>query len=158
MGVCREHTRKPHHVMAWSCYEMETFSAFLARCEGNQLVTGGFFSQRPVILMFCLICALTNDWTNNRNAADLRCHRPHYDVTVMAWPRCIDHMILSLDIVLTRLEAIPLVSLVLWDIAVNPRVQFSNPLYRVVDRPLTVKCTSGECHRALPVSSQHWSS
>ena len=30
-----------------------------------------------------VIWALMNDWVNNREAGDLRCHRAHYDVTVM---------------------------------------------------------------------------
>ena len=34
-------------------------------------------------LMFSLICTWTNGWLNNRDAVDLRCHRAHYDVTVM---------------------------------------------------------------------------
>ena len=34
-------------------------------------------------MMFSLICAGTNDWENNRDAGDLRRHRPHYDVIVM---------------------------------------------------------------------------
>ena len=34
-------------------------------------------------LMLSLICAWINDWVNNREAGDLRCHRAHYDVTVM---------------------------------------------------------------------------
>ena len=36
-------------------------------------------------LMFSLICARINCWVNNREAGDLRCHRAHYDVTVMQW-------------------------------------------------------------------------
>ena len=35
-------------------------------------------------LMFSLICAWTNGWVNNRDADDLRRHRTHHDVTVMA--------------------------------------------------------------------------
>ena len=35
-------------------------------------------------LMFSLICAWINGWVNNREADDLRRHRAHYDVTVMA--------------------------------------------------------------------------
>ena len=35
-------------------------------------------------LMFSLICAWMNGWVNNREADDLRRHRAHYDVTVMA--------------------------------------------------------------------------
>ena len=34
--------------------------------------------------MFSLICAWINGWLNNREAGDLRRHRAHYDVTVMA--------------------------------------------------------------------------
>ena len=34
-------------------------------------------------LLFCLICAWTNGWVNNRDAGDLRRHRAHYDITVM---------------------------------------------------------------------------
>ena len=34
-------------------------------------------------LMFSLICVWINGWVNNREAGDLRCHRAHYDVTVM---------------------------------------------------------------------------
>ena len=34
-------------------------------------------------LMFCMICAWINGWVNPREAADLRLHRAHYDVTVM---------------------------------------------------------------------------
>ena len=37
------------------------------------------------ILMFSLTCAKTNDWTNNRDASDLRCHRAHYAVTAMTY-------------------------------------------------------------------------
>ena len=57
----------------------------LALCAGNPPVTGGFPSQRPVTgaLVFSLICAPTKGWPNNRDADDLRCHRAHYDVTVM---------------------------------------------------------------------------
>ena len=33
--------------------------------------------------MFSLICAWINRWVNNREAGNLRCHRAHYNVTVM---------------------------------------------------------------------------
>ena len=36
-------------------------------------------------LMFSLICTWTNGWVNNRHDGNLRCHRAHYDVTVMTW-------------------------------------------------------------------------
>ena len=51
------------------------FFALLALCAGKSPVTGA--------LTFSLICAWTNDWVNNRDASDLRCHRAHYDVTLM---------------------------------------------------------------------------
>ena len=35
-------------------------------------------------LVFSMIWARTNGWVNNRGAGDLRCHRAHYDVIVMA--------------------------------------------------------------------------
>ena len=35
-------------------------------------------------LMFSFICAWMDDWVNNREAGDLRRHRAHYDVTLMA--------------------------------------------------------------------------
>ena len=39
-------------------------------------------------LMISLICVCINGWVNNREAADLRCYRAHYDVSVMwnGWP------------------------------------------------------------------------
>ena len=44
-----------------------------------------FPSQWPVTraLMFSLIWAWTKGWANNRDAADLRRHHAHYDVTVV---------------------------------------------------------------------------
>ena len=36
----------------WWRHQMETFSALLALCEGNEPVTGGFPSQRPVTWSF----------------------------------------------------------------------------------------------------------
>ena len=40
-------------------------------------------SQWRGALMFSLICTWTNCWVSSRDASDLRCHRAHYDVTVM---------------------------------------------------------------------------
>ena len=37
-------------------------------------------------LMCSLICAWPNGWANKQDAGDLRCHRIHYDVTVMNHP------------------------------------------------------------------------
>ena len=43
-----------------------------------------FPQAKPKALLFSLIRAGTNGWANNRKAGDLRPHRAHYDVTVMA--------------------------------------------------------------------------
>ena len=69
---------------SWWRHQMETFSALLAICAGNSPVTGGFPAQRPVRRSFDVFfdLHLNNDWVNNREAGDLRCHRVHYDVTV----------------------------------------------------------------------------
>ena len=66
-------------------FQMETFSALLALCEGNPPVTVGLPSQRPVMRSFdiSVSCAWTNGRASNRDTGDLRCHRAHYDVTVM---------------------------------------------------------------------------
>ena len=52
-------------------------------CEGNSPVTDEFPSQRLVTWRFDVFFAWTNGWVNNRDAGDLRCHRTHYDVTVV---------------------------------------------------------------------------
>ena len=77
----------PDFNVGWSkpmvTHQMETSSALLALCAGNPPVTGEFPSQRPVTLMFSLICAWTNGTVKNRYAGDLRHHRVYYDGTVM---------------------------------------------------------------------------
>ena len=69
----------------WWRHQMETFSALLALCVGNSPVpvNSPHKGQWRGALMFSLICAWINDWENNREAGDLRCHRGHYDVNVM---------------------------------------------------------------------------
>ena len=69
----------------WWRHQMETFSALLALCAGNSPVTSEFPAkvQWPKALMFSFICVWINAWVNNREAADLRRHRVHYDVIVM---------------------------------------------------------------------------
>ena len=42
-------------------------------------------------LMFSLICAWTNIWTNNRDAGDLRHHQAHYDTNEMLWNNANSH-------------------------------------------------------------------
>ena len=66
---------------------METFSALLALCAGNSLLTVNS-SHKDLwrgALMFSLICAWTNDWVNTPGGGDLRRNLPHYDVIVMSY-------------------------------------------------------------------------
>ena len=62
-------------------HQMETFSGLLAICAGNSPVP----TQRPVTRSFdFFICAWINGWVKNGKAGDLRRHRAHYGITVMA--------------------------------------------------------------------------
>ena len=64
--------------LPWWRHQRETFSVLLALCAGNSPNKG----QWCRALMFSLICAWTNSWSNNWDASDLRSHHTHYDVTV----------------------------------------------------------------------------
>ena len=64
---------------------LSSFSALLAICAGNSPIIGEFPAQWRGAMMFSLICAWINGWVNNREAGDLRRHRPHYDVTLMVF-------------------------------------------------------------------------
>ena len=69
-------------------HQMETSSALLAICAGNSPVTSGFPTQKTVTRSFDIFFDLRiNVWVNNGVAGDLRCHRAHYDVTVMNFKR-----------------------------------------------------------------------
>ena len=59
------------------------FHVLLALCAGNSLVNSRHKGQWRGALMFSLICAWINGWVNNHEAGDSRCHRAHYDITVM---------------------------------------------------------------------------
>ena len=69
--------------MKWWRHQMETFSALLAICAGNTLVTGEFPAQRPVTRNFVVFfdLRLKNGHVHNREAGNLSC--AYYDVTVM---------------------------------------------------------------------------
>ena len=64
---------------------METFHALLALCEGNPLGANEFPAQRQWrgALMFSIMWARTNGWSNSQDAGDLRRHGAHCDVNVM---------------------------------------------------------------------------
>ena len=76
----------------WWRHQMKIFSALLAFCVGNSLVTGEFPTQTPVTwsLIFSLICAWINSWANHREAGDLRRYRAHYGITVMMYKKLYD--------------------------------------------------------------------
>ena len=63
---------------------METFSALVGFCEGNQPATGGFSSQRPVTQSFDAFFDLLLNKRLNKHweAGDLRRHRAQFYVTV----------------------------------------------------------------------------
>ena len=71
--------------LSWWRHQMESFSALLTLCAGNSPVplNSPHKGQGRGALMFSLICAWINDWVNNREAAVVRRHCGHYDVTVM---------------------------------------------------------------------------
>ena len=72
-------------------------------------ITGEFpsQSQRRGALMFSLICAWTNGWTNNRDAGDLRRHRTYYDVTGLPVPTpTFTDTTVSLDVNITHITHI----------------------------------------------------
>ena len=71
------------------------------------------------VLMFPLICVLTDGWANNRDAVDLRRHRAHYDVTVMSVRPMLTRftnadMRHTLHWVKSLLKGINLVTMILW--------------------------------------------
>ena len=71
---------------------METFSALLALCVRGihwSAVISPHEGQWRGVLMFSLICALTNGWANNWDTADLRRHGAHYNDPVAKLPACL---------------------------------------------------------------------
>ena len=63
---------------------METFSELLAICVGNSSVTSEFPAQRPVSQTYDIFIRYwINGWVNNREAADSRRYRVHYDVIII---------------------------------------------------------------------------
>ena len=70
---------------SWWRHQMETFPRswpFVWRIHRSPVNSPHKGLWRGALL-FSLICAWIDGWTNNRDAGDLRRHRAHYDVTVM---------------------------------------------------------------------------
>ena len=70
---------------SWWRHQMETFPRYWPFVRGihRSPVNSPHKGQRRGALMFSLICARINRWTNNRKAGDLRRCRSHCDVIVM---------------------------------------------------------------------------
>ena len=66
---------------------METFSTLLPICAGNSPVNSPDKGQLRGALMFSLICTRINGSVNNGETGHLKCHRAHFDDTVMISPR-----------------------------------------------------------------------
>ena len=69
----------------WWRHQMETFPRNWPFVRGIHRgpVNSPHKGQWRGALMFSLICVWINSWVNNRETGDLRCHRAHYDVSVM---------------------------------------------------------------------------
>ena len=69
-------------------HQMETFPRYWPFVRGihRSPVNSPHKGQWRWALVFSLIYAWIKGWVNNREACDLRWHRPHYDVTVMLPP------------------------------------------------------------------------
>ena len=84
ISVAKNSTQILH---TWGRHQMDTFSVLLSLCAGNspghQWIPLTKASDVE-LWKFSLICASINGWDNNREASDLKCHRAHYDVTVMS--------------------------------------------------------------------------
>ena len=75
-------------ILGWktSIVVFVAFSALLAICAGNSPrspVNSPHKGHWRGALIFSLICTWIEDWVNNREAGNLRCHRAHYEVIVM---------------------------------------------------------------------------
>ena len=78
--VCSNHCGS-HGDVSWLwLHQMETFPRYWPFVRG--------IHRSPVnvtrSLDFSLLSVWTNDWVNKWDAGDLRCHRAHYDVTVIS--------------------------------------------------------------------------
>ena len=70
---CHDDIKWKHFLHCWS----------FARGIHRSPVDSPHKGQWCEALMFYFICTWTNNWANNQDACDLRCHWAHYDVTVM---------------------------------------------------------------------------
>ena len=116
---------------------METFSALLAICAGNSLVSGEFPAQRPVTRSFDVFfdSRLNKQLSKQSWAGDLIRYRAHYDDTVMQWCDFIPHHIKCIYIYIFCLTDLVLVSVIPHKITVPEIVFF---LLKGIDTPSDV--------------------
>ena len=75
-----------HSELSWWRHQMEKFPRYWPFLRGIHRwpVNSPHKGQWRGALMFSLICVWIKGWVNNREAADLRRYRAHYDVTVVS--------------------------------------------------------------------------
>ena len=78
---CLGLVRSDDDVIIWKYFPH--YWPFVQEIHQSLIVYSPHKGQWHRALIFSLICTWTNGWVNNRDAGDLRCHRAHYDITVM---------------------------------------------------------------------------
>ena len=135
------------HDSSWWRHQMETFSASLAFCAGNSPVTGEFPSQRPVTQSFDVFFYLRLNKQQSKQSWSWWFETPSRPL----WRHCnVD----DLASCLTRLSSV----VVLINSLTPGRCprNFDRLIFKCITQKL-VKLFSCECHRCLPMRSQHWS-
>ena len=133
------HVQKMIHVVSkiiednantWWRHRIETFSVLLTFCDGNPPADSPH--KGPVghrALMFPLICAWTNRYSNNRDAGELRRHRAHYDVTAMRMFDTLKFMYLPAICSSESWSA--------WNKKINVIIYWMKPLVSIIHTPCT---------------------
>ena len=72
--------------LTWWRHKLETFPRHwpFVRDIHRSPINSPHKGQWRGALMFPLICVWHNSWLNNGDVGDLRCHRAHYDVTILS--------------------------------------------------------------------------
>ena len=86
--LCFDPLQPPVDKQSWWRHQMETFSASLAICVRGEF-TGPWWipcTKAGDAELWCFLWSAPekNLWVNNRETGDLRRHRAHFDVLVMA--------------------------------------------------------------------------
>ena len=84
--------------ISWWRHQMETFSALLAHCARNSLVTGEFYAHRPVTRSFDVFFDLRlNKWSSKQSwgwwfETPSRSLWRHCNVVTIKWPSSVDNI------------------------------------------------------------------